>query len=115
MPLTPAVPPGLTKSACLVSTLADDSEMADLLETYVDDLKQRAVMLERLAAANDRAALASLTHQIKGSAGGYGFMPITEQAAVVERHALAQSQAEELRRSVDELIDMCRRARSRAA
>ena len=106
---------GVVNSQCLVSTLADDPDMVELLDSYVEDLQQRAQTLEKLASANDRTALAHLSHQIKGSAGGYGFMPITEQAGVVEKQALAQTQAEELHRAVGELIALCRRARSRAA
>lgn len=115
MAISSANSTAVANSQCLVSTLADDPDMVELLDSYVDDLQQRAQTLEKLASANDRAALASLSHQIKGSAGGYGFMPITDQAAIVEKQALAQSQAEDLQRSVDDLIALCRRARSRAA
>ena len=103
------------KVGFIYSDLADDPDMAELIETYVADLQERALTLEQLASANDRAALASLTHQIKGSAGGFGFMPITDQAGVVEKIAKTQTQAEELQQAVNDLIDLCRRARCRAA
>jgi HPt (histidine-containing phosphotransfer) domain-containing protein len=50
-------------------------------------------------------------HQLKGAAGSYGYLPITDMAARLE-NTIRESQPEEaVLRSLEELISMCRRVR----
>ena len=94
----------------LYSSLSIDPKMAHLVELFVDHLPDRAAALREAANEADSDALSDLAYQLKGSAGGYGFDPITELAEAVERQAREQADLDELRRTVDELVDLCSRA-----
>jgi len=97
----------------LLSDFADDPEMAELLEGFVTELPDRIYQIEKAAQEKDLASLASLAHQLKGAAGGYGFSPITEAARAVERQAKEELELEQIRTSVDSLKELCLRAMAR--
>lgn len=94
----------------LYSDYADDPDMGELVEMFVADLPQRTKDLNEAVANADAAQLARLTHQLKGSAGGYGFMPITESAAVAETLAKTGEDMDALSGAVGELVSLCKRA-----
>lgn len=96
----------------LYSDFADDPVMMELVELFVSELPQRLEAIEQALAQSDAAAVAKLSHQLKGAGGGYGFAQITERAAVVEKHAKACSDWEAIRQSTAALIRLCRRATS---
>jgi CHASE3 domain sensor protein/CheY-like chemotaxis protein len=56
-------------SDVLVSELADDEDMLELIEMFVGDFPDRIAELERAIDERDIAELARLAHQLKGSAG----------------------------------------------
>lgn len=98
----------------LLSEFASDPDMQELVAMFVDDLPERVSALER-AIEQEEAGLEDLirlAHQLKGAAGGYGFMPITDAAREVESLARAGGEVDALRVEVDQLVDLCRRARS---
>jgi len=101
-----------TAGAALVSSYADDPVMADAVRRFVDRLDGVLDELRRALAANDFALLASLAHQLKGAAGGYGFDPITAAAALLERAAKEPVDAKAASGALDELIDLGRRAKA---
>ena len=94
----------------LLSTMADDADMAGLVREFVAELPQRVEAIAHALDREDLAALARLTHQLKGSAGGYGFPSITDAAAVLEGGARARQDLETLRGHLERLADLCRRA-----
>jgi HPt (histidine-containing phosphotransfer) domain-containing protein len=100
----------------LVSQLADrthdDPEFAQLLEGFVKRLKERALAVEHTFREGDLAALAVMAHQLKGTAGGYGFPAIGEAAASLEKSAKTPQTLDEVGAQVARLIDLCRRARA---
>ncbi|HVC96555.1 MAG TPA: ATP-binding protein [Pirellulales bacterium] len=98
--------------APLISSYADDPVMADAVRRFVDRLDGVLDELRLAAAANDLARLASLAHQLKGAAGGYGFDPITAAAAVLERAAKEPADATAAAGALDELLDLGRRAKT---
>ncbi len=101
-----------TSSGPLLSEFADDPDMADLVDMFVADLPQRVQVLTDAVANSDAEELARLAHQLKGSAGGYGFMPITESAAIAEKLAKEGANADmaSLTRAVADLVNLCERA-----
>ena len=101
-------------SDVLISELADDPDFADLVEMFVSELPNRVAALQRGIADQDYQALASLAHQLKGSAGGYGFPSITAAAALVEQSARTASDLAQLTPKLRQLTDLCARARARA-
>ena len=61
-----------------------DAELSALLAGYAARLPGWAEELEARLAAGDLDALRSDAHQLKGTAGAYGFLQITEAAAALE-------------------------------
>jgi CheY-like chemotaxis protein/HPt (histidine-containing phosphotransfer) domain-containing protein len=91
------------------SELADDPDMAELIDGYIQGLPAQAKRLEDAFDANDRETVRRLAHQLKGSAGGYGFPTITEAAARLEELARA---GETISQALADVCDLCRRARA---
>jgi HPt (histidine-containing phosphotransfer) domain-containing protein len=103
------------ESDLLVSNLAGDPDLADLLEEFISELPARAGAIEQARAAGDFDTLIRLGHQLKGSAGAYGFPSITEAAANLEHIARRRASLEELIGAVQSVADLCRRAQPRQA
>ena len=99
-------------SGDLVSELADDPDMTELIESFARGLPAQAQRLEDALDANDREAIRRLAHQLKGSAGGYGFPTITEAAARLEQVA---REGETIAQALADVCDLCRRARAASA
>ncbi len=96
--------------APLLSTMAGDADMAELIRAFVSELPQRVEAIARALDQEDLSSLARLSHQLKGSAGGYGFPAITDAAAVLEGGARARQDLDTLRGHLERLADLCRRA-----
>ena len=106
--------------AILHSDLADDPDMAELVDQFLVALGDRVASVTHAHAAQDVASLARIAHQLKGAAGGYGFSPISEAALQVEHAAHDVLAAEntvqnarhlgELEDTVTRLLTLCRAA-----
>lgn len=100
------------EDAHIVSELARDPELRSLVAAFVAELPHRVAEMRRCLAQGDLLALLSKAHQLKGSAGGYGFPAITTSAAAVERCARSPSDRARLATELDALADLCERARA---
>ena len=98
----------------IVSKLADDPDMADIVKLFVDELPGRLKAIEDSLTQQDFDALVRLAHQLKGAAGGYGFPQITDAAKALEESAQATQDLDRLNTEVRELGDLCQRARAEA-
>ncbi|MEM6258050.1 MAG: Hpt domain-containing protein [Planctomycetota bacterium] len=97
----------------LVSTLASDPDMAELVQFFVDEIEDRIDTIRTTSQANDLAGLRMVAHQLKGAGTGYGFEPISQTAGELERVIDSAESAEvtdAIQQQVDGLIDLCRRA-----
>ncbi len=63
----------------------------DLLPEFMNLLQEMVIDLNRSAEVNDISSLASISHDIKGTAGMYGFLDISAVAAELQEAALANS------------------------
>jgi len=63
--------------------------MAKLVLSFVDGLDERLKTLSEAIERDDRAAIRTLAHQLKGAAGGYGFPQISQAAHGIEQSAEA--------------------------
>lgn len=100
-------------AAPLRSSLSADPDMVDLVQDFVEEMAERLASINAAARENDLGTLRTVAHQLKGSAAGYGFTPISSCAASLEQLIDATGPAAEvnsLREQVDELINLCRRA-----
>lgn len=98
----------------LRSEYANDPDMAELVEAFLAELPQRVSDVTGAFRSGDADRLKRISHQIKGSAGGYGFPTVGEAAARLE-HALRDaanptSVLGGLQKEVQALVDLCCRA-----
>lgn len=99
----------------LVSSLANDPEMGELIDLFLAELPERVAALGRAAGAGDIQTVARLSHQLRGAAGGYGFPTIGQAAGAVENTVRAKASDTDrmltrLTESVGELRALCERA-----
>lgn len=97
----------------LVSTLANDPDMAELVQFFVEEIDERINTIQATAQSKDIAGLRTVAHQLKGAGTGYGFEPISQTAGELERLidvTEPPTVTEDIQRQVDDLIELCRRA-----
>ncbi|MCC6906864.1 MAG: response regulator [Phycisphaerales bacterium] len=94
----------------LTSTLSDDA-VKPYLEAFIASLASRAAEIERVLAEEDLDALADHIHQLKGSGGLFGLMPLSRQAEVAEEHLQRRQSIEAITREVGTLVDLLHRVK----
>lgn len=78
---------------------------------FVDDLDERMKAVKAAFETADGEQLRRLAHQIKGSAGGYGFGPIGDVAAELEYELLREeADISQVQERVEDLASICRAA-----
>ncbi len=100
---------GQPTAAPIRSEFADDPDMLELVEFFVQEMPERVQTLAECWRDSKLEDLESLAHQLKGASGGYGFEVISEAASRVERSLKDGDEVDQLHAQVDELIDLCRR------
>ena len=92
------------------SEFADDRDMIELVRSFVDEMDARIKAIEGAATEGDAERMATVAHQLKGAAGGYGFPIVSEVAWGLERALRHEGQdLADLRGQIDELLAVCRR------
>lgn len=99
----------------LISEFADEPEMRELVELFTSELPDRVRSIQDAWSTREITALRRLVHQLRGASAGYGFPTIGRAAGAVEDRLRELSGSDEpgwqnLRRQVDQLIDLCRSA-----
>jgi CheY-like chemotaxis protein/HPt (histidine-containing phosphotransfer) domain-containing protein len=95
----------------LLSRMVGRPELFPLLVRFVERLPERARAMEESFDQGNLSELIAEAHRLKGTAGGYGFPSLTEAAANLEATAKAQLGMDEIRKRLDCVADLCRRAR----
>jgi HPt (histidine-containing phosphotransfer) domain-containing protein len=95
--------------------MADDPDMAELVQMFVADLPQRAAAVEQAWSGRRLDDLRRLAHQLRGSSASYGFEVIGDTAGQIEDQikAMSAQPPEDLasvRAGVEELLSLCHRA-----
>ena len=93
-----------------VGDLLDPIRVAALIAAFRGELSSRAERIERAAQQHDRKGLLDLTHQLKGTAGVYGFTTIAETAGSLCDRLRADDELKVLEAAVSELVQRCRQA-----
>ena len=97
-----------TTQTPLHSEFERDPDLRDLVILFVDDLESRVESIRVAHDNEDLPTLRRLAHQIKGSAGGYGFHPIGDAAARLEYELLGdQADRTTINDRVGDLISTC--------
>jgi histidine phosphotransfer protein HptB len=94
----------------LRSRYADDPEMQELLDEFTAGLEETSRRLEQAVGAQDQETLLRLSHQLKGTGGGYGYPAISEAAAEVVRSLDPLGTAAAQRDATARLIQTLRQA-----
>ena len=94
----------------LISDFADDPDMASIIKQFEASLGVHISAIESHHRAQAWSLLASAAHRLKGSAGGYGFMPITAAARAVEALATEGTNLSALDKAVTHVVAQCRAA-----
>ena len=105
---------GAQEEERLESDLADDPEMAELVELFVQALPERARAIRDAGDHEDTKRVKDLAHQLKGTAGGFGFPRIMDAAAALERAAAEGGGTDDLQQPIEALVDLCARVTARA-
>jgi HPt (histidine-containing phosphotransfer) domain-containing protein len=98
----------------LRSRFADDPDMGQIVHMFVQEMPQRVEQLSGAWARHDLSTLRRLTHQLKGSGGGYGFPAISESAGKVEElvaSVISGDRAPDtagIQQELRDLMDLCR-------
>ncbi len=96
----------------LLSEFADDPDMQELVELFVNELPERVAVLRIGLESNALEQVQRVAHQLKGASGGYGFPLIGDCAARVESAVKTGAAIDQIQRCVDELTELCKRAAS---
>ena len=94
----------------LHSDFADDPDMAELIDAFVDGLATTIAGIEAALASGRLDELARLAHQVKGAGGSYGFPSLTDAARAVEADVRSGAAADALEAKVEHLAALCRAA-----
>lgn len=91
------------------STFADDPDMMELVEFFVDEIDDRVAQLDAAFHSKDSDTLKDLAHQLKGAAGGYGFQVISDAAAKVELPLKDGQAIDTITSELNDLLSLCKR------
>jgi HPt (histidine-containing phosphotransfer) domain-containing protein len=95
----------------LYSSFGGDPDLREIVDLFVAEMPQRVVALLSHLRTRDWDALRRTAHQIKGSAGSYGFPAISPAAGVLEDALRMQEPELRILEAVDTLIRLCQSAR----
>jgi len=107
-PTTSAARPATADTETISSDLTDET-LLPLLQKYVEELPARVEQLMSLLWRQDWDELAEMIHNLKGTGGLYGLMPISDAAIRVEERLLGKASLGTIQNAVDELIGIIRR------
>lgn len=99
----------------IYSTLGDDPDLADIVEMFVDEMPERVEVLTGFFIAKNWEELGRMAHQLKGTAGSYGFDDLTPGAAILDEAVRKRHSDSEISSAIDVLVDMCHRVRAGGA
>jgi PAS domain S-box-containing protein len=105
----PAIDAPSNPAHSLRSTTVHEPEIAAFLSNFVNDLPAMVTRLSSLLAQSDLQGLRQMLHQLKGTAGLYGFMPLTDQASLAERHLKEIESLAAISADIHSLLDLMRR------
>lgn len=97
------------------SSLGNDPNLGELVEMFVEEMPDRINTLTESFESGDKETLRRLAHQLKGALGSYGFDQLTPYAAKLERIVCADGANNEIRQSLNDLVNLCRKVRARAS
>ena len=99
-------------STPIYSVFGDDPDLGEIVSMFVEEMPSRVDNLLKLLNRGDRELLGRCAHQLKGTAGSYGFDQITPSAARLERALVSNEPEDAIYSAVQELATLCRSVRA---
>jgi len=97
------------RSDCIRSSLRDDPRMTEITGEFVESLPGQVRKMLDFLEQRDLLGLQSIVHDLAGSAGGYGFAPITQPARRSEQSMRAHDALEHVAVQINSMIKLVRR------
>ncbi|MGD8742061.1 MAG: ATP-binding protein [Granulosicoccaceae bacterium] len=83
------------EAAPVISTLLEENpDIADLVEAYIEGLPSTVSSIRQAVAKADWDTLENMLHQLKGSAGNYGYPELSKLATSLESHVIDRDEHE---------------------
>lgn len=95
----------------VVSTLADDEDMAPLIDHFVAGLRDKVSQLAVAHNLRDTATLQNIVRRLRAEAGSYGFEIISRRAAYVEALLSVGEVGSRVGKALRRLMHVCLKAR----
>jgi HPt (histidine-containing phosphotransfer) domain-containing protein len=92
----------------LRSSMADEPGFRELLDQYVDELPAQVERIETALSGGDLAALRRELHDVRGTAGGFGYRLFTDHATELNARAASAKSMAEVESDVCRLVDLLR-------
>lgn len=90
-----------------MQALSQDEEFQELIVMFLDDVREQAAQIKAAYEAEDFERVRKVSHQIKGSAGGYGFQDLSEFAKTAEHACREQLPNGERSTAIEQLLEAC--------
>lgn len=102
------------KTGPIYSSYADEADMKELIAGFAERLPLQVEDIRKVLNDGDLEMLRRKAHQLKGAAGGYGFMQVSQEAAALEQAAQAAEDMSQVTRAAERLTALCTRVRGEA-
>lgn len=97
----------------LLEDMKADPIFAELIAEFTGGLPERIDRIREAKETGDFETVRTISHQLKGAGGGYGFIEITNVASIVESLSKPDQEInlEKLSEQVEQLASVCEAAR----
>jgi signal transduction histidine kinase/ActR/RegA family two-component response regulator/HPt (histidine-containing phosphotransfer) domain-containing protein len=102
-------PSGGQEHGRIRSSLADDPRMLEIIPAFVERLPSKVHKMLGFLERQDLAALQRVVHELVGTAGGYGFAPVSPHARRAEQAIRAPNGVASIAAEITSLIEIIRR------
>lgn len=93
----------------IVSTYSNDPEIHEIVVDFVNEMPKRIQQANNAFVRGDTLRLLFWAHEMKGTAGGYGFLQISQSAQQLEEAIHNKQEAEVISKALLAIIDLCGR------
>jgi PAS domain S-box-containing protein len=102
-------PAAAQEDGCIRSSLAGDPRMMEIIPAFVERLPSKVHKMLDFLESHELVALQQVVHELVGTAGGYGFAPVSPQARRAEQAIRANADRESIAAEITSLIALIRR------
>lgn len=100
-----------SEASFVTSNFANDPDLRDIIQMFVDEMPYRTALLEELFQSGQLEELHRVIHELTAAAGNYGFPSIAQAASQVEKLIEEEAPYEQIRSHLEDLLRLCSLAR----